>query len=390
MRITQNSTKIQTIVIGGGQAGLATGYHLVKRGLPFLILDANRRIGDAWRQRWDSLRLFTPARYAGLPGMRFPARGDSFPTKEHVGDYLAEYARRFQLPVRNGVRVDRLWKENGRFILTAGTQRFESDNVIVAMANYQVPRMPAFARELLDDIVQLHAHDYRNPNQLQDGGVLVVGVGNSGADIALEVAQSHPTWIAGKESGHIPWPIESFFARNFVIRVVRFFGHHILSVKTPIGRKQRPKMLHRSAPLIRVRPKDLFNAGVEQVPRVVGVKDGLPLLADGRVREVQNVIWSTGYSPGFDWIDLPIFNQAGDPLHDKGIVADVPGLYFVGLHFLYSMTSATLTGVGRDAERVVKALATQQQRITPLVVPPKREVNSSPENIRQEEEIQIA
>jgi putative flavoprotein involved in K+ transport len=126
------------------------------------------------------------------------------------------------------------------------------------------------------------------------------------------------------------------------------------------------------------------------VPRVVGVKDGLPLLADGRVREVQNVIWSTGYSPGFDWIDLPIFNQAGDPLHDKGIVADVPGLYFVGLHFLYSMTSATLTGVGRDAERVVKALATQQQRITPLVVPPKREVNSSPENIRQEEEIQIA
>ena len=388
MKVAQNSTKIQTIVIGGGQAGLVTGYHLAKRGLPFLILDAHRQIGEAWRQRWDSLRLFTPARYAGLPGMPFPARGDSFATKEQVANYLSEYARRFRLPVRNGLRVDRLWKENGRFIMTTGSRRFESDNVIVAMANYQVPRMPAFAREIRDDIVQLHSHDYRNPSQLQDGGVLVVGVGNSGADIALEVAQTHPAWIAGKESGHIPFPIESYFVRNFFIRLVRFFGHHILSVKTPIGRRQRPKMLHRSAPLIRVRPKDLINAGVEQVPRVVGVKDGLPLLADGRVREVRNVIWCTGYAPGFEWINLPIFNQAGDPVHDKGIVADIPGLYFVGLHFLYSMTSATLTGVGRDAERVVKALANQQPRIAPLVST-KLEVESSL-GLRQEEEIQIA
>src|SRR5215470_8638695 len=159
MKHSYNATKIQTIVIGGGQAGLTAGYHLAKRNLPFLILDANRHIGDPWRQRWDSLRLFTPARYAGLPGMPFPARIDSFPTKDQVADYLVEYARRFRLPVRNGFRVNRLWKEDGRFVMTAGKQRFESDNVIVAMADYQVPRMPTFARELRPDIVQLHSHD---------------------------------------------------------------------------------------------------------------------------------------------------------------------------------------------------------------------------------------
>ena len=191
--------------------------------------------------------------------------------------------------------------------------------------------------------------------------MLVVGVGNSGADIAIEVAQSHPTWISGKESGHIPWPIETFIARNFLIRLVRFVGHHILAVKTPIGRKLRPKMLHRAAPLIRVKPKDLMNAGIERAGRVIGVKDGSPLLADGRVLEVQNVIWCTGFERGFPWIDLRTWDSQGDPIHKNGIATEVPGMYFVGLHFLYSMTSATLTGVGRDAERVVKALAARRQ-----------------------------
>lgn len=348
--------RIQTIVIGGGQAGLAVGYHLAKRRLPFLILDANQRVGDAWRNRWDSLRLFNPARYAGLPGLAFPARSDTFPTKDQMADYLSDYAKRFVLPVRNGVKVDRLWKEGDRFVMTAGRERFESDNVVVAMANYQVPRVPAFARDLNREIVQLHSHEYRNPSQLQEGGVLVVGVGNSGADIAVEISQTHPTWIAGKETGHIPWPIDSVIARFFLVRVVRFLGHHVLTVGTPIGRKLRPKMLGTAAPLVRVKPKDLIDSGVESVPRVVGVKDGRPLLADGRMLDVRNVIWCTGYEHGFPWIDLPLSDDHGLPLHERGIVADVPGLYFVGLHFLYSMTSATLMGIGRDAARVVKEI----------------------------------
>jgi putative flavoprotein involved in K+ transport len=347
--------KTQTIVIGGGQAGLAVGYYLKKRGVPFQILDANARTGDAWRNRWDSLRLFSPARYSGLPGMRFPARGDSLPTKEQMAAYLVDYQQRFQLPVRNSVRVDRLWKEGGRFVMTAGAERFEADNVVVAMANYQVPKVPAFAQELSPEIIQFHAQEYRNPSQLREGGVLVVGVGNSGADIAVEVARTHKTWISGKESGHIPWPIDAFISRFFLSRLVRFVGHHILTVKTPMGRKARPKLLKGATPLIRVKPQDLVKAGTV-VPRVVGVKDGLPLLADGRTLDVKNVLWCTGYHHDFPWIDLPVFDDDGEPLHKEGIAEKVPGLYFVGLHFLYSMSSATLIGVGRDAERIADAL----------------------------------
>lgn len=361
MNSSHDTAQIQTIVIGGGQAGLSVGYHLARRGLPFLILDANPRIGDAWRNRWDSLRLFTPARYAGLPGMRFPARGDSFPTKEQVADYLVEYARHFRLPVRNHVKVDRLWKDGGRFVMSAGKQRFESKNVVIAMANYQVPRVPTFARDLDPGIIQMHSQDYRNPSQLREGGVLIVGVGNSGADIGIEVARTHPTWISGRESGHIPFPIETFVARNFLVRLVRLLGHHILTVKTPIGRKLRPKLLHQAAPLVRVKLKDLVKVGIERVPRTMGVKNGLPLLADGHTLDVKNVIWCTGYQNGFPWIDLPIYgdDDGNDPIHQDGVVTNVPGMYFVGLHFLYAMSSATLIGVGRDAERIVKTIASQ-------------------------------
>jgi len=369
--VTISASRFQTLVIGGGQAGLSVGYHLAKRGISFAILDANQRVGDSWRNRWDSLRLFTPARYCGLPGLPFPAKGDSFPDKTELANYLESYTQHFNLPVRNGVDVERLFKDGDKFVAVAGNLRFESDQVVVAMANYQAPRTPSFAQELDQEIVQLHSHDYRNPSQLQEGSVLVVGVGNSGADIAIEVARTHSTWISGKESGHIPWPIETFVARHFLIRLVRFVGHHVLSVGTPIGRKARPKMLAKASPLIRVKPNDLLNAGIERVARVVGVRNGKPLLADDRVLDVKNVIWCTGYQPGFSWIDLPVFGEDGRPMHDRGIVKSVPGMYFVGLHFLYSMTSSTLTGVGRDAKRIVNAIRSRSraraiQRAWPL------------------------
>ncbi len=348
--------KISTIVIGGGQAGLAVGYHLAKRRLPFQILDANLDIGDAWRKRWDSLRLFTPARYAGLPGLPFPARGDAFPTKEQMADYLEAYAQHFRLPVQTGVKVERVSKQGDRFVVETSQGQFESEQIVIAMANYQTPRVPEFAPDLSPGIVQLHSHNYRNPSQLQKGGVLIVGAGNSGADIAIEVAKTHPTWMSGQESGHIPFAIESVLGRFLLIRIVRFIGHHVLTLSTPIGRKVRPKLLSGATPLIRVRPKELINAGIERVSRVVGVQDGQPLLSGGRTLDVANVIWCTGYQPGFSWIDLPIFGEEGRPAHERGIVSGVPGVYFVGLHYLYSMTSATLTGVGRDAERIVKAI----------------------------------
>ena len=350
---------IETVVIGGGQAGLSVGHHLARRGRPFLILDANQRIGDAWRRRWDSLRLFTPARYDALAGLPLPAPAHSFPGKDEVADYLEAYAARYQLPVRTGVRVDRLWRDDGRFMVAAGDRSWAADNVVVAMSTFQVPRVPPFAAELDPAILQLHSSGYRRPSQLREGPTLVVGAGNSGAEIALELAGTRRrTWLAGKESGHVPFRIEGAAARYiFQPLLFRVVGHRVLTVDTPIGRKLRPKLISHAAPLVRVRPKDLAAAGIQRVPRVVGVRDGHPLLADQQVLEVANVIWCTGSGPDFSWIDLPVFGEdEHEPVHHRGVVASQPGLYFVGLSFLYAMSSGFLPGVDRDAEHIVHAI----------------------------------
>lgn len=349
--------RVQVVIIGGGQAGLSVGYRLARRGIPFVILDANARIGDAWRHRWDSLKLFSPALYDGLEGMRFPDGPLAFPTKDEMANYLEAYAARFGLPVRSGTHVDRLSKEGGRYLVAAGDRRWDADQVVVAMGNFQEPRVPAFAPELAPGIVQMHSSEYRRPEQLREGGVLVVGAGNSGAEIAKELIRGRPTWLSGPDVGAIPFRHGSVAGRYLFGHLLRFVGHYVLTVDTPMGRKARPKLLRKTTPLIRVKPDDLTKAGVERVPRVTGVKDGRPLLDDGRVLDVANVIWCTGYHPGFSWIDLPVFGPDGAPMHDRGVAVNAPGLYFVGLHFLYAMTSAVINGVGRDAERIVEAIA---------------------------------
>jgi len=351
--------RFETVVIGGGQAGLKAGYYLAKAGRPFVILDANERTGDAWRKRWDSLRLFTPARFNGLPGWKYPSRPYYFPTKDEMADYLEDYAAKFKLTVHHGVAVDRVTKEGDRFVITAGDRRFEADNVIVATGSNRVPKMPAFAAQLDSRIVQMHSSEYKNPAQLRDGGVLVVGVGNSGAEIAYELVQSRPTWLAGKESGQIPVPHGGQRARMF-FPVFRFVGHFVLSFGTPIGRKVIPKMRTKADPLIRRRTKDLVEARIERVPRVAGVGDGLPVLEDGRTLDVPNVIWSTGYRQDFSWIDLPAFTEDGEPIHTRGVSTE-PGLYYVGLSFQYSVSSEVLPGRGRDAEFVVKDLVARDR-----------------------------
>ncbi len=358
MSETYANVRVNTVVIGGGQTGLSVGYHLSRLGVPFLILDASRRVGDAWRHRWDSLRLFTPARHAGLDGLPFPAEPFSFPTKDAMADYLESYARHFALPVRSGVRVDRLSRLGDRFIVVAGKQRIEAENVVVAMGHYQRPRRPAFAGELAPGIVQLHSFEYRNLAQLQPGDVLIVGMGNSGAEIAVETVSRHRTWVAGRETGHVPFRVDGLAARLFLSRLVlRVIFHRVLSIATPVGRRLRPKMLHRAAPLIRTKPRDLAAAGVIRAPRVVGVRNGLPLLEDGRALDVANVIWCTGFDPAFSWIDLPVFGSDGQPQHEAGVVTAEPGLFFVGLPFLYAFSSEMIHGVGRDAARIAAAIA---------------------------------
>jgi putative flavoprotein involved in K+ transport len=348
--------RFETVIVGGGQAGLATGHHLTRRGRSFVILDAGRRVGDPWRGRWDSLHLFTPVRYSSLPGMRFPGDAWHYPTRDEVADYLEAYAARFELPVRSGVRVDGLTRKEDRFLLTAGDRRFEADNVVVAAGAFHHPRVPAFAPDLDPAILQLHSTGYRRPSQLRDGGVLVVGAANSGAEIALELSATHPTWVSGPHPGNEPARAGSRVDR-LVTPALWFTFSTVLSVDNPLGRRLRPRLLTAAAPLARVRPGDLAAAGVERVPRTVGARDGLPLLEDGRVLEVANVLWCTGFRHDFAWIDLPVFDAGDQPRHDRGVVEEAPGLYFVGLFFLSSITSALLGGVGRDAEHVAARIA---------------------------------
>lgn len=353
--------RVETVVVGGGQAGLSVAYHLARAGRPFVILDASDRIGDAWRNRWDSLRAFTPARYNSLPGMPFPAPAHSFPTKDEIADYLEAYAARFELPVQTGVRVDGLSKFDGRFVLTAGDRRLEAQNVVVAMSSYRRSLVPLFAAELDPGVIQLHSEEYRNPSQLRDGKTLVVGAHDSGCEIALDIAARQPTLLSGRDTGHVPFRVDSVIGRFVGVPLVMFMFHRVLALNTPIGRRMRPKalqILHHAGPVVRVKPKDIAAAGIERVPRVVGVRDGHPVLEDERKLEVTNVIWCTGYHHDFPWIDLPIFEEEG-PMHDRGVVASEPGLYFVGLWFLYAGSSALLRGVGRDAERIVRAIGSR-------------------------------
>lgn len=353
--------RIQTVVIGAGQSGLSVGYHLARHKLPFVILEANARVGDAWRNRWDSLRLFTPARYDGLVGMPFPAPPTSFPTKDEMACYLESYAEHFKLPVRTGVTVTRVSRRGSRFLVEAGDVQIEAEQVVIAMANFQHRRLPPFADELDRRVVQLHSSEYHNPAQLSPGGVLVVGAGNSGAEIAIEAARNgHATWMSGRDTGTIPFRIESAIGRNVLQPLLlRFIFHRVLTLSTPMGRKMREAA--RGAPLIRTRPQDLATGGVKRAPRTVGVSDGRPLLEDGTTLDVANVVWCTGFHPGFSWIDLPVFGPTGAPMHDRGIVTTEPGLYFVGLHFLYAMSSVMIHGAARDARYIADAIVARSR-----------------------------
>ncbi|WP_052665572.1 flavin-containing monooxygenase [Nitriliruptor alkaliphilus] len=351
-----------TLVIGGGQAGLAVGRELTLRGEPFLIVDANARTGDAWRTRWDSLTLFTPNWANGLPGMPFPGAAWGFPTKDEVADYLEAYAHHFDLPIRHHTRVERLTQEDGRFVATAGDTRFVAENVVVAMAAYQQRKVPAFADDLHPGIVQLHVAEYRNPAQLQDGPVLIVGAGNSGAEIAMELVVDHEVLLSGPSTGAQPFRPDRLSGRILMPFFAKVVLTRVLSTSTPVGRKVLPKMLHKGAPLLRVKPSDLKRAGVARVARTVASEGGRPVLEDSTRPDVANVLWCTGFDHGLGWLDLPVFDEHGDVMHDRGVATSQPGLYFAALKFQHSILSDALIAVGRDAAHVVGALCVRRSR----------------------------
>jgi len=353
---------MNTIVIGAGQAGLSTGYHLHKLGQPFVILDGNARVGDQWRAQWDTLRLFTPAKYDGLPGLPFPGDRWNYPGKDEVADYLESYAAHFDLPIRSSTRVDTLERVDGRWAVDVGSERILADNVVVATGTFgRTPSLPDFAVDLDPAIRQLHSSEYRRPGQLKPGPVLVVGGSHSGCDIAYEVAETHKTVLCGRDPGQLPvrpgqrgqglfWP------------VFLFIGRHLVTRRSPIARAAMEELRFHGGPMIRVKRADLLARGVERVhDRVTGVQDGLPVLGDGRVLDVANVIWATGFRQVFDWIKAPVTGEDGWPRELRGVAADVPGLYFCGLSFQYAFASMTLPGVGRDAAYVANRIAARSR-----------------------------
>lgn len=360
-----SSTSVDIVIIGGGQAGLALGYYLTRAKRNFAILDAGRRVGDAWRSRWDSLRLFTPAKFNGLPGMPFPGDRLAFPTKDEQADYLEAYATRFALPVSTGIRVDRVRRDDDGFVVEAGNRHWRSNSVVLATGAEQVPVVPAFAERIANPTLQMHSSDYRNPGQLHPGAVLVVGVGNSGAEIAMELSADRQVLLAGAPVGELPFRHGRAAAR-FALPLIRFTGTRVLTLRTPIGRKVAAQF--NGPPLIRTRLRDLAAAGVTQTPRITDVIDGRPSTADGQELDVANIVWCTGYREDFGILDLP-GASAQRPDQKRGVVEAVPGLYLLGQQFLYAATSATLPGVRRDAKYLASRIAASNPRRSDQPVP---------------------
>jgi putative flavoprotein involved in K+ transport len=339
------------IVIGGGQAGLAMGYHLARRGIDHLILDGVPRVGDAWRNRWDSLTLFTPARYSGLPGMAFAGDPERYPAKDEVADYLEAYAARFGLDVRGGRRVHALRPGPAGWTAEVGVERYEAARVVVATGPFQRPIVPALGGELPREIVQLHSADYRNPAQLPADEVLVAGAGNSGVQIAEELSRTHRVHLAvGERMPRLPQRVlgRSLFGWLEKARLMD------VSADSRLGRR-----MSRTDTLIGKSPAMLRHLhGVRLTGRVAAIRGDAVLTADGQQLRPASVVWATGFRPDFGWIDAPVLAADGTPLHHRGVTV-APGLYFLGLSWLHTRGSALLGWVGRDAAYLAARIASE-------------------------------
>lgn len=358
----------ETLIIGAGQAGLATAYHLRQRDRECLVLDGARRVGDGWRQQWDSLRLYSPAWANGLPGRDYPGPRWHFPSKDEFADFLEQYAEELALPVRLRTRVLGLRRQDvgEGFEVTTDAGTLTADNVVVATGTFgRTPWVPDFADRLDPSIVQLHSSDYRNPRQLPDGPVLVVGSSHSGCDIAYELAETRPTMMSGRDTGQIPVPFTSPMIK-VVIPAMFFAMAHLATRTSPIGRKKVEQVrLHGGGPRLRVQTADLAARGVDWVTdHVTGVEDGLPVVGDRGPVQVASVVWCTGFRQDFGWIDLDICDEHGWPREFRGTVAEEPGLFFTGLAFQSSAGSMLVHGAGPDAARVVQQILKRSPAIS--------------------------
>lgn len=352
-----------TVVIGGGQAGLVMAYYLRRAGEDFVVLDADERVGDSWRRRYDSLRLFSRPRYSSLPGWRMEL--DDCPTRDQMADYLERYAAHFALPVRSGVRVTRVSRDGERYRVETTGGDYLADRVVVATGAHSTPRTPSFADQLDPSIRQLHSLSYRHPGQLADGTVLVVGAANSGTDVALDAIGNHRVLLAGRHPGQVPVDIDSARGR-MVLPVVMFAFKHVLTRRTPMGRAKIAAQTGHGVNLVRNKIEQLDAAGVTRIGRIEGARNGYPVTADGELlTDVKTVVWCTGSVPNHSWIDLPVFGPDGELRHDRGIATGEPGLMFLGLDFQFAIASSTIQGLDRDA-RYLLSRRVSRRAMTPI------------------------
>jgi putative flavoprotein involved in K+ transport len=343
--VSDGGDALDVLVIGAGQAGLAVGYHLQRAGMRFLLVDAAAEIGASWRDRWDSLTLFTPAQYDGLPGMEFPAPADTHPTRGQVADYLQAYAARFELPVLLGTRVDRLHRAGDGFVVPTSQGVLHARQVVVATGPFQTPVAPAVGAGLGANVTQLHSAEYRNPSQIGAGPVVVVGGGNSGRQIALELAATHDVTLAvGTGALELPqrvWGRDLFWWLTKLGVITR-------TADSPLARRMRA----RGDLVIGTPMKKLHAAGVQVKPRVTGATDGAVTFADATQARPTTVIWATGFRSDYSWIDVPGVVTDGGVNHERG-VTPVPGLSFIGLPWQHTRGSALLGFVKEDAAWLV-------------------------------------
>jgi putative flavoprotein involved in K+ transport len=328
------------IVIGGGQAGLAIGHHLARRGRRFVILEAADGPAAAWRERWDSLRLFTSARHAGLPGLPFPGDPGHYPTRDEVVAYLTDYARRFELPVRYGSRVRALRRDGDGYLVELGDRTERAAHVVVATGPFQVPRVPAIAGGLDDEVVQMHSTAYRAPDAIPPGPVLVVGGGNTGYQIAEELAGSHEVHLSvGARQTPLP---QRLLGRDLFTWLVAL-GLMRTRRDSRLGRRLRDRET-----LVGSSPRSARRQGVRLHGRTTGAEGRGVTFEDGARLEVAAVIWATGFGLDHSWIDVPVFDAGGAVVHERGVTAS-PGLHLLGLQWQHTRGSALLGWVEDDA-----------------------------------------
>jgi putative flavoprotein involved in K+ transport len=343
--------RLEVIVVGAGQAGLAIGFLLARQGRRFAILEAADSVGAAWRERWDSLALFTPRRYDALPEMSFPGDPDGYPTRDEVVAYLTAYADEYRLPVILGSAVDSLTRIDGGFQVKSGGRTLTADQVVVATGPFQRPFTPTLTGELSSEVVQLHSTSYRHPQDVPAGSVLVVGGGNTGFQIAAELSATHSVHLS-VGSRQTPLP-QKIWGRDLFWWLTRT-GLLKTTVDSRVGRR-----LSEQDTLIGSSPRQLRRLGVDLHPRAVSVSGNTVGFSDGTDVSVDAVVWATGYRPDYAWIDAPVLNSDGRVRHHRG-VTDLPGLYFLGLYWQHTRGSALLGWVKDDAEyiaRQIQALA---------------------------------